>query len=571
MIPSSKTLRSPEGDNGINCIDNYVQHSPTESDAPSIDLIPVIRTGPAFGPFASTLKKEHDDLSEQVLRDLSRHKVSRELSETIFTRLKTEAPTTANFNLDNIPTHPDLVGSVSTCSETSMFGLHSRQNSDGFAAGDVEGYEQGTPSESSSPVGLGLDYYETHSIQQPAPFYGQVKEAIPDKLTEDSPQEIESLLDCLVSNHQVEYLHHIEKQEKLSRNPSSSSTSSRPKLQTVDSSPITEEITRTDLFDNDRYGNYHSQQRFANYRTRSYGNTPGNIQTSFSNTPTHINERSNDDCLIPFHLGNSDQEQIIKGITDRLLEVGFHRRNRSNSGPPAMERAGVLDRNSTFQTEPSGTSFACIFTVQIPQSGHISAPLSRLGRPLIPDGIATDKFTVVATYHPSYRHLVVDILEYCHCPAGFESSQIVDLMYLQNSAYLPPYCIWPIQSYSSQRYQVTSQWSLCTTNANGHDILYVSDLDVLVQRIASCMYRANEGRNMSKSAHRRYIESISEGCVDVCQVELYSKAARLSRRPMFTTASIDYRRSAVLDWRPLIARPGSQLPHSRCIMPIRQF
>jgi hypothetical protein len=144
MIPSSKTLRSPEGDNGINCIDNYVQHSPTESDAPSIDLIPVIRTGPAFGPFASTLKKEHDDLSEQVLRDLSRHKVSRELSETIFTRLKTEAPTTANFNLDNIPTHPDLVGSVSTCSETSMFGLHSRQNSDGFAAGDVEGYEQGT-------------------------------------------------------------------------------------------------------------------------------------------------------------------------------------------------------------------------------------------------------------------------------------------------------------------------------------------------------------------------------------------------------------------------------------------
>jgi hypothetical protein len=143
MTPRFRTPRSPEVNDDTKYIDNF-QHLPTESNASSIDLISETRTGPALGPFASTLKKEHDDLSEQVLRDLSRHKISRELAETIFTRLKTEVPTTANFNLDNIPTHPDLIDSVSSCSETSMFGLHSRQNSDELAAQGGEGQEKGT-------------------------------------------------------------------------------------------------------------------------------------------------------------------------------------------------------------------------------------------------------------------------------------------------------------------------------------------------------------------------------------------------------------------------------------------
>ena len=92
------------------------------------------KPSPELGPFASTLNRERNDLSEQVLRDLNRHKVSRELAQSVFRRWTTEAPTTANFRLDKVPTCPALVGSVSSCSETSMLGLHSRQNSDEHTA-----------------------------------------------------------------------------------------------------------------------------------------------------------------------------------------------------------------------------------------------------------------------------------------------------------------------------------------------------------------------------------------------------------------------------------------------------
>ena len=260
-------------------------------------------------------------------------------------------------------------------------------------------------------------------------------------------------------------------------------------------------------------------------------------------------------------------ESLAQGVPDRLSGLGLHTRGGSHSGPPIAERVGVLDREPAFQTEPSGnTPFACIFMVQIPKDDNTGVPLTRLGRPLVPDTIATDRLTVVATYHPSCRHLVVDVLDYCHCPAGFESTQIADLIYLQNNGYMPSFCAWPMQSYSSERYQVASQWSLCTTNANGQDVLCVSDVDVLVQRVAGCMYRVNETRHVSRGAHRRHMSVVLQSC---SEVELFSKVSGLWREPMYAAVPMDFYRDVALEWMTLGAQPGHQLPHSRFGMPIR--
>ncbi|KAI5812344.1 hypothetical protein BZA77DRAFT_324333 [Pyronema omphalodes] len=264
----------------------------------------------------------------------------------------------------------------------------------------------------------------------------------------------------------------------------------------------------------------------------------------------------------------------MNGVNNRLSD---HARNESRiltnyrqSRPIEMERPGVLDRNPAYITEPSGASFAAIFTVAIPQVHSIGAPISRLGRPIIADATDINVYTVVATYHPVYRHVVIDMMDYCHCPVGFESGQIADLIYLQANKYLPPYSTWPVQNYGSQRYHVTSKWSLCTPCANGTDYLYVSDVDVLAQRITGCMWRINEGRNLSDAEHSRFIENISEGCEEVCEVELFSKARSMRRNPRYTTVSMDFSRNAVYEWRPLTGQPHHQLPHSRNAMPIRK-
>lgn len=422
-----------------------------------------------------------------------------------------------------------------------------------------------------APVGLGLGCHGSFSDQNSS-FYSNGAAAEEVLVRGAAPEhEIECALDTMTSIHLLEYegdMRKLKLEDQLSRQPSPPGRL-WPRAADGSSPVISEESFGTRLVDIDRYrGSASGRQHLQNLQTRSSGDSSGSTtQTSTPRVPERARQDPNGDETGFCTDGRGGS--LVQGVADRLFGHGFHTRSRSQSGPPIMERAGVLDRSPAFQTEPSGTSFACIFAVRLPQDGNTGAPLSRLGRPLVPDAIATDRLTVVATYHPSYRYLVVDVLDYCHCPAGFESTQIADLIYMQNNGYMPPYCIWPMQSYSPERYQVTPQWSLCTTNANGLDVLYVSDINVLVQRVAGCMYRVNEARHMSKSAHRRYMDSISQSCSEVCQVELFSKVSGLSPEPMCATVSMDFYRSAALEWVILGAQPSHQLPHSRFGIPVR--
>ena len=135
-VPRTANLSSVE-DHKTGCRADISPHSPPASSGHRTSVRPNSNTEPkslGLGPFASTLNRERNDLSEQDLRDLCGHKVSRGLTEKVFRRFRTKAPTTANFRLDSVPTCPALVGSVFLCSETSVLELHGCQNSDEHAA-----------------------------------------------------------------------------------------------------------------------------------------------------------------------------------------------------------------------------------------------------------------------------------------------------------------------------------------------------------------------------------------------------------------------------------------------------
>lgn len=423
-----------------------------------------------------------------------------------------------------------------------------------------------------------------------------------------SPEAIEQILDGLLTHHQTEYDYereNIELKEKL-ETMSRQNSVSRRKYDRSDIRSTSPENVTPEARLNSSYrergcgrgcGHAKGPQRSESYpqRNRSYGpeakDTSGTSSGNASGTNTTRSPTSGHSSGRVQYAGSPENStgmasgsspispsfdgfkpnDLIRGITDRLIEVGFHKRTRSSSGPPIMQRANVLERGSAFSTEPTSVpSFVCIFTVYIPED-HYGAPLTSIGRPLVPEGITTDRFTVIATYHPSYRHFVMDILDYCRCPVGFESNQLVDLMYLQNMGFLPLYIVYPRQPQTSYRYQVVQQWSICTLSASGEDVLWASNVDVMVQRIAGCMHRASESRSMSKTGHRRYLDSIASGCEDVCDVELYSKVAKMSSVPMAASVSLDYNENATLEWVPLHASPERQLPHARNCIPILRF
>jgi hypothetical protein len=80
-------------------------------------------------PFAMTLQHDRTDLSQENIRDLNRHKITRSLSERILGRMKADSPLCGGFNIEDVQDHPDIAKSVSSCSETPLLGLRSRQNS----------------------------------------------------------------------------------------------------------------------------------------------------------------------------------------------------------------------------------------------------------------------------------------------------------------------------------------------------------------------------------------------------------------------------------------------------------
>jgi hypothetical protein len=388
-----------------------------------------------------------------------------------------------------------------------------------------------------------------------------------------STEKIEEMLDTLLTHHRDQYDRDVEKMraEELLQGRSTSGKGGRPQpiLNTFGkaSSPVTEEIVRHDFSDLGRYTRPSARNR---ERNRDFN------ARNFPNSPPELSGHRDDQDPSRWDKGYIS---IPPSIADRLLKItealeadGILEVGRAhNRGTPRRTPAVVLGRNTTFRTQPSGYSFACIFTVKIPK-GNYNAPLSKHGRPLIPDGIPIEKLTVVATYHPSYRHVVMDILDYAFpCPVGFDSGQLVDLVHLQNCGFIPPYSIRPDQPFSLDRYQVATEWSLCVATASGFDVLYVSDVDVMVQRIAGTMFRAHETKGMSASGLRMYLDSISEDCAEAVEVELFSKVTGLVKEPMFTTVHMDYHKSAELDWMPLNADPQQQLPHSRNSMPVREF
>ena len=265
-------------------------------------------------------------------------------------------------------------------------------------------------------------------------------------------------------------------------------------------------------------------------------------------------------------LDNPETQDVVEELTTQLLGLSHKKRNRSSSDPHAR----TLDHSSRFMAEPSGTSFVAIFTVKVCFQNYI-VPLSRLGRPIVPEGVLADKYTVVATYHPAHRHLVVDVMGYCYCPSGFDSSSVADLIYLQQSGYIPAFRNWPMQSYSSVGYQVSNQWSLCTTSADGLDILYVSDLGVMAQRLAGAMFRMHECRSLDENAHNLFLQSISEECDERIRDELTTSVCRYGNKSGYANVSVDFNKSAAIKWRSLVGQLGKQLPHSRNVMPFRDI
>jgi len=385
--------------------------------------------------------------------------------------------------------------------------------------------------------------------------------------------EIEDLLETMLVGHRVEYEQDVMKtkqDDESARVKAKEGNRNRPPMicrERTTPTPMTEDLIRT--VDIPKYGA--ARRSVSRTGSDDVSSRPPK-QKAPANAPSRGEKLKWDGraMTIPNNIQNKDRDEIISDMIADHLNSRRGRRNSGSSLPFSTDRPGVVDRASTFQTAPTGSSFASIFTVLIPPAGY-RAPLSRLGRPLVPDSIYCDKYTVVATYHPSYRHLVIDMLDYCHTPAGFDSSLIVDLVYLQESGYLPSYLVWPPQDHSFKRYQVVSQWSLVSTNASGIDYLYVSDMGVLAQRIAGAMYRAHECKEMSKAAHRRYLDSISEVCPDEIEVELVTKATGLGPTPVYANVPTDYNISASLNWRPLSNHPNHQLPHSRDGMPTKKL
>lgn len=120
--------------------------SPTSPTSPGYTMSP---TTPVDGPFASTLNHKHDDLSEESIKALNRHKLTRELSEQVnhpvpllshqiltksqvFSRWKTDTDVTKRF-VEEINKITELDKSVSSCCSSA----HSRNPSEDLgAAGD---------------------------------------------------------------------------------------------------------------------------------------------------------------------------------------------------------------------------------------------------------------------------------------------------------------------------------------------------------------------------------------------------------------------------------------------------
>jgi hypothetical protein len=149
---SFRRIRRPLGDDKGNIIGPFPEPNPPDFDIADNQ-----------GPFASTLKRERADLNEKCLQDLKGHKVTRELSEQVFRRWKTDSSITDNFDINNIPSHPDLAESVSSCSETSVYGLHSRDNSAEFSEMKTDLCENGIsaplPSSPDKPKTLIIFYF----------------------------------------------------------------------------------------------------------------------------------------------------------------------------------------------------------------------------------------------------------------------------------------------------------------------------------------------------------------------------------------------------------------------------
>lgn len=120
---------------------------------------------PGPGPFAATIRHERDDLDERDLQNLNGHRVSRELADKVFKRIRANAPSNHIFDLSHVSTHPELTESVSSGSDFSRH--HSRRNTQEFSTENESSNLNLPPEDESSVANLSTtnDYHIPNDVE----------------------------------------------------------------------------------------------------------------------------------------------------------------------------------------------------------------------------------------------------------------------------------------------------------------------------------------------------------------------------------------------------------------------
>jgi hypothetical protein len=163
------SLFIPLGPNDvIDRVSRAPDNEPPETDQNKPETLtlseyPDVPPGP--GPFAATIRHERDDLDERDLQNLNGHRVSRELADKVFKRIRANAPSNHIFDLSHVSTHPELTESVSSGSDFSRH--HSRQNTQEFSTENESSNLNPPPEDESSIANISTtnDYPTPNDVE----------------------------------------------------------------------------------------------------------------------------------------------------------------------------------------------------------------------------------------------------------------------------------------------------------------------------------------------------------------------------------------------------------------------
>ncbi|KAL7271148.1 hypothetical protein RUND412_006119 [Rhizina undulata] len=211
-------------------------------------------------------------------------------------------------------------------------------------------------------------------------------------------------------------------------------------------------------------------------------------------------------------------------------------------------------------------SFTCIFSMAVPNS-PFNPILLRSGRPMVTlTHIADIRLsTIVATYHPPTNEFYMEVTDFVGIPRGFHTSQLVDLIGIQEAGYIP--------AYHCRESQITPElleWSLCTISADGMDFLFASDTDILIHRIVTAMVNSVEKMlGLREEGNQAQLEGIPDGCFEESYVQALIRIPDMVEEEVKATVKLDYATADMdWDWVPvaMTGEPVVRMSHSERTM-----